>query len=353
MNSQDIRSEHYFLRPIGFSTSRALKCPKPAPIKTTHIRAASIRNTTTYIENTTSQASESVNSQYSPLSSALSTPRAIITAIPWKLRSRPTTAASPSSAFSFSATSPSFKQSAFQFSASPMESSSLPSGRVLKSPFSYSGSPYPYSPPISAYESRLSPNTYRNVSRIDTNVQCGSLSTPIGRNMPTPISNRRTRRNHPQPVDSPIDASPITPVADELEYPIILDPVTPKNYTFGTPITPVTLPSSKESPRPIRTRTRKDSLKRARAPSRQDLRSQGAASQRITSAPHTRLEEEPNFLLPTTVYDPNQTVTASKASEKNEPYLPNKRSRRQHSIDLDGYSHPSQTRQQSYTGISN
>jgi hypothetical protein len=232
-----------------------------------------------------------------------------------------------------------------------MESPSLPSGRVLKSPFSSPSSPYPYSPLLSAYESRLSPNTYRNIPRIDTNVQYGNLSSPAGRAMRTPVSVRRSRRNQPlsQPVDSPIEPSPVTPVGIELEFPIILDPMTPPlNYNFG--MTQRLESSSKEAAGSIRTGRGNESLKRTRAPSRQNSRSQESVPQQVTSAPRVPSLGDMMFLLPSTVFDPNQVATASTTSGDNETNLPNKRSRRQRDVDLDEYRYPPQFRQQSRMG---
>lgn len=359
MSNQNARSEHYFLRPVAFSASNSQppkpvkpsKRPRPAPIRTTGIRPTKIRNSEAYIENAKTPVSESSeatisisSSQLSPLSLALDTPRAIITAVPWKLRSRTTASevATPSSAFSVSSeSSESYQLSGFRLSPSPMamESTSLPpSGRPQKLPFSLSSdspSPYPYSPLLSAYENRSSPNPHRDLllPRLDTKTQQhhNGLSTPVSaRKMRTPVLKKRMRHRSERgaAAESPVEPSPVTPVGDEVEFPIILDPMTPPvNYT-GETISLRLLPiSSRESANTTRSRA----LKRGRASSRQDLTDEVIASPR----------EEPQgdlvFLLPSSVFDPNQGSTASKASGTNELLVPNKRSRRQHNADLNGY----------------
>lgn len=312
--------------------TRSGRRPRPAPINTAGFRIADIE----VFNDRTPEAARSI---YSPRSSAQATPQAIVTAIRWQSSSASSALQSSELAFSFSPTSPSYLNSALPSPVSPMETSCLPSGRVLKSPFSYAGSPYPFSPPLSA--SRLYPNTYRNIPRIDTNVQHAERITSAERLMRTPASLHMARRENPHSADSPVDFSPTTPVTVEVGYPMILDPVTPTIYAPGlaTVSGANALSLFRAPPGPVRTRIRRDPLKRGREPYRQDLRGQGGVSQRIISEPRLRSSDE---LFLAMGYASGPVERSSRSSN-----TPNKRSRRLPQSDLDGYIQTGQT--QSYT----
>ncbi|QDS69313.1 hypothetical protein FKW77_003183 [Venturia effusa] len=271
--------------------SRSGRRPRPAPINTAGIRTA---NPIEHIEKSDNRTPSTPKASYfSPQSSAQSTPQAIITAIRWQSPSTSTTSRSSELAFSFSPTSPRYLDSAFPSPDSPMETSCLPSGRVLKSPFSYTGSPYPVSPPLSA--SRLYPNTYRNIPPLETHVRTDEQNASSAeRVMPTPASIQRTRRGNPQLAGSPADLLPTTPVMVDVGYPVILDPAAPKMYTSESVMLnrPNPLPSSRSPPGPVRLRTTKRGLKRGQDPYRQDLRGQGSGTQRTISEPRLQSDDE-------------------------------------------------------------
>ncbi|KAE9971972.1 hypothetical protein EG328_005292 [Venturia inaequalis] len=310
---------------------RAGRRPRPTPINTAGIGTV---NATGRIKTSKDRTPDSADAAFSPRLSAQATPQAIVTAIRWQ---SPSILRSKELAFSFSPTSPSYLDSAFPCPESPMETTCLPSGRVLKSPFSYAESPYPVSPPPSA--SRLCPNTYRDIPRIDTNVQSEDRFTSTERMMLSPASLQRARREYPQSADSPVNFSPTTPVTVEVGYPIILDPVTPTIYTRGLAMLDrtSTLPSSNAGP--VRTRARRDSLKRGRDPYRSDLRGQGGVSQRNSWEPRLRSSDE-QFLAMDYGYG-SMEGAANTAYES---------SRRPPQVDRDGYGQGSWTQQQrSYT----
>lgn len=313
---------------------RSCRKPRPAPINTGGIRIA---NATSHIQNSDDRTPNAAKPIHSSRLSAQVTPQAIVTAIRWQSSSA---LRSSELAFSFSPTSPSYLDSALPSPKSPMESTCLPSGRVLKSPFSYTGSPYPFSPPPSA--SRLSPNTYRNIPRIDTNFRNDERVTPAERVMLTQASNQRMRQEHPQSAISPVDFSPTTPVTVEVGYPMVLDPVTPTIHTPGLAMLDRsnTLPSFRSPPGPVRTRARNNALKRGRDPYRQDSRGQGGVSQRTTSEPRLRSNEELSWAMG---YGPGpEEVVSSNGNAFN---------RRQQQVDIDGYSQGSQRQQQSYASF--
>lgn len=126
-------------------------------------------------------------------------------------------------------------------------------------------------------------------------------------------------------------------MAVDLEFPVNLDPLTPPvNYYLRTT---QRLPSSANpAPEFMRTGTKNASLKRGRAPSLQDLRSEGVFSQPMTSRPRVLPQVDLNLVLPSTIYNPDQRVSVLRLVENQEIDLPSKRSRTRENVDRDGYS---------------
>ncbi|KAE9971973.1 hypothetical protein EG328_005293 [Venturia inaequalis] len=377
-NHDPLRPRTYPASPSSSSISpeRPLKPRhrhRPTPIRTSNIKPTILRNATAHLgksgvsvsesagEDTgTIVPSESPQEAYglglvpSPLTSALDTPRAIVTAIPWKLRSRsrvlgvgeeggtPVSAFSGSSGSELGLESPGYQYSAFRLSPSPV---ALESAVCLsESVFSMEASSaclYAPSPLLSsAWEGRLRPDLQRDLRvpglsvGVRTEKKQSGLSTPRSvRKTRTPVLNGRRR----QKIEKGAVESPVTPITDEIEVPMILDPMTPPaNYTQGTMSSRLLPQSSRESSSSSAV-TRSRALKRGRAASRQELRDEVVPSHRITEAPREEVQGDLVFLLPSSVFDPNQAPAAEEMARPRELAVPSKRSRRQRDTDLDGY----------------